>query len=169
MSLAIIIRPATVSDLPAVSQLLGATWHATYDSIYGRERVADITARWHSPDQLLGGLANKNGAFLVALVDGVLAGTSSAVADDAGADLDLLRLYVRPAAQGKGVGAALLGETLKRFPRARAVRLEVEPANAGAIAFYQRHGFTAAGQTSDCGGGGDNIPALRMARSLGAD
>ncbi len=161
------IRPATAADLAAVSQLLGETWHATYDGIYGKDRVTDLTGRWHSPDNLLRGLANKNGTFLVAVLAGSLAGTASAVANEAGTHLDLLRLYVRPDHQGGGLGQKLLAETLARFPALRQCALEVEPANVRAIAFYQRHGFVVAGKVNDCSGSGDGIPALKLVREIG--
>ena len=45
---AIIIRAVTVADLPAVRTALVETWHATYDGIYGPDKVYDITTRWHS-------------------------------------------------------------------------------------------------------------------------
>ena len=168
MSSPFAVRPATVADLVAVSSMLGETWHASYDSIYGRDRVSELTARWHSPDKLLGGLANKNGVFLVVDHESSIAGTASAVSDDCGAHVDLLRLYVRPSHQGGGLGAKLLEATLRRFPRAQDIALDVEPANLRAIAFYQRQGFVAAATVSDCSGSGDGIPALHMVRKTTA-
>ena len=42
------VRTASERDLQAVRDLLVETWHATYDHIYGVERVAAITDDWHS-------------------------------------------------------------------------------------------------------------------------
>ena len=46
------VRTAGRNDLEAISELLGVTWHATYDAIYGVERVREITASWHSVQEL---------------------------------------------------------------------------------------------------------------------
>jgi GNAT superfamily N-acetyltransferase len=63
---------------------------------------------------------------------------------------DLLAdLYVAPAAQGRGVGTALL-EHAKRL-RPSGLRLWVFVSNTPARAFYARHGFVVAGGTE-----GDN-------------
>lgn len=48
-------------------------------------------------------------------------------------------LYVDPAAQGQGVGEALLAETKRRRSE---LRLRVFEQNTRARAFYERHGFT---------------------------
>ena len=37
------VRTASARDLPAIRALLVATWHDTYDGIYGVERVTAIT------------------------------------------------------------------------------------------------------------------------------
>jgi ribosomal protein S18 acetylase RimI-like enzyme len=159
------IRPAALSDLPAVSALLAETWHATYDDLYGAERVADITRRWHSIDALAQGLGRPDTCFLVALAKGDVTGTISVVRRPDGT-LELKRLYVLPQAQGGGIGSRLLAAALAVFPDAPAIGLEVEPANAQAIRFYERKGFTVNGKTSDCTGSGDRIPALVMTRAL---
>ncbi len=64
----LVIRDAEAADLPAVRALLVETWHATYDGIYGWQRVAEITNAWHSLENLGAQLGRENGAFLVALV-----------------------------------------------------------------------------------------------------
>ena len=49
---AMFVRSAGERDLAAVRALLVETWHATYDAIYGAERVAAITDSWHSMGSL---------------------------------------------------------------------------------------------------------------------
>jgi ribosomal protein S18 acetylase RimI-like enzyme len=159
------IRRATVDDLPAVSALLGATWHATYDGVYGVERVAGITGRWHSVDTLARGLDRPDGCFLVAEASGRMLGTIS-IGRGCDGELKLDRLYVMPNAQGQGLGRRLLEAALATCPAARAISLEVEPANAQAVRFYERQDFVVTGRTGDCGGSGDSIPALVMTRRL---
>ena len=67
-----------------------------------------------------------------------------------------------PAFQGIGIGSLLLEAALTAFPEAIFVKIEVEPANARAVAFYEHHGFRKAGKTGDCGGSGDGIDAIVM-------
>ena len=101
-------------------------------------------------------------SFLVALDDvGQIVGTASMRVLDT-ETLMLDRLYVDPDAQGEGIGSALLDACLTAFPDAAVVRLEVEPANTVAVAYYERRGFTIPGRTDDCGSSGDDIPAIVM-------
>nr|QZD54667.1 GNAT family N-acetyltransferase [Glycomyces sp. TRM65418] len=67
-------------------------------------------------------------------------------------------LYVEPAAQGQGVGEALLAEAKRRRSE---LHLRVFEQNAGARAFYERHGFAVV----DVGDGSDNeerLPDLHL-------
>jgi ribosomal-protein-alanine N-acetyltransferase len=57
---------------------------------------------------------------------------------------ELVSLAVEPAARRKGAAAALLAAMTRRLRRRQVQRfsLMVRVTNAGAIAFYDRHGFT---------------------------
>jgi ribosomal protein S18 acetylase RimI-like enzyme len=161
------VRTASERDLAAVRELLVETWHATYDSIYGAERVTAITNDWHSMASLERRLTRPNSEFLVADDGKQIAGMAFAAADASGKIVMLHQLYVRPGCQGRGVGGMLLDEILDCFPDAETVRLEVEEANSRAIAFYKTYGFTQTGRTGDCGVAGSGMPALVFERPLG--
>jgi ribosomal protein S18 acetylase RimI-like enzyme len=163
----LIIRDAEAADLPAVRALLVETWHATYDGIYGWQRVAEITNAWHSLDNLGAQLAREGGAFLVGLVGEEIVATASARLEPDRAAL-LTRLYVLPAWQGVGIGRTLLQVALACFPRAPVARLEVESQNEPAIAFYERMGFFLQRQARF--DGRDDTPnTLLMAKRLFAE
>ena len=136
----LVIRDAEAADLPAVRALLVETWHATYDGIYGWQRVAEITNAWHSLDALAAQLGRESGVSLVALIGEEVVGTASARSEPDHAAL-LTRLYVLPARQGEGIGRTLLQVALACFPDAPVARLEVESQNEPAITFYERMGF----------------------------
>ena len=137
--------------MPPSATLLVETWHATYDAIYGAERVTAITDDWHSIALAEGAAGRgRRSEFLVADDGKRLGGMAFAVAGEDGKILMLHQLYVRPAHQGHGIGGMLLDEVLNCFPEAETVRLEVEEANASAIAFYEAYGFTHAGRTENC-------------------
>lgn len=146
-----VIRPAAATDIPAVRALLEETWHATYDALLGREVVTDITRRWHAEEVLAAEIGRSGQVFLVADVDGQIAGTASAKLD-AAAGVDLNRLYILPHYQGRGLGKALLDAVLAAFPAARVVSLEVHSNNTPAIAFYERAGFVGLSRGNACGG-----------------
>ncbi len=159
------VRSASSRDLATVSELLHETWHATYDSIYGCDRVAEITAEWHSPARLAEHLAWPDSEFIVADDGKTIAGMAYArmISENCAV---LHQLYVLPAWQGKGAGNLLLQEICRCFPQAETLRLEVEAANIMAIAFYERHGFNRAGATSNCGNADSGIPALVYEKRL---
>lgn len=162
----LIIRDAEAADLPAVRALLVETWHATYDGIYGWQRVAEITNAWHSLENLQAQL-ERGDIFMVALLGEELIATSSAKLERDRAAL-LTRLYVLPARQGVGIGRTLLQVTLACFPHAPVARLEVESQNEPAIAFYERMGFALQRQARF--DGRDDTPnTLLMAKRLFAE
>lgn len=161
------VRTASTRDLDAVRALLGETWHATYDSIYGPGRVAAITAEWHSLPSLREQLDRPRSEFLVADDGKVIGGMAYASADESGRTVVLHQLYVRPAFQGRGVGGMLLEEIDAGFPEAETIRLEVEEANVRALAFYRATGFAQVGRTANCGRDRSGIPALVFERRRG--
>lgn len=164
---AVFIRSAGEADLAAVQALLVETWHATYDRIYGSERVAEITAEWHSIPSLEARLKRPRAEFLLADDGSTLAGMAYAARTKEAGQVVLHQLYVRPAFQGRGVGAALLAEIEDSFPEAHRLRLEVEKQNQNAVRFYRKHGFSEVREAApgDCASQG--IPALVMEKALG--
>lgn len=154
------VRTAGERDLEAIRALLVETWHATYDGIYGAAKVTEITDDWHSIASLRRRLSRPNSEFLVADDGKRIGGMSFAEADEAGGTVTLKQLYVLPAFQGRGIGSMLLDEVIESFSEAKLMRLEVEEANAKAIAFYVAQGFARTGRTANCGGEGSGIPAL---------
>ncbi|MEP9389409.1 GNAT family N-acetyltransferase [Mesorhizobium sp. KR9-304] len=161
------VRTASERDLKAVRDLLVETWHATYDSIYGAERVTAITDDWYSLESLKRRLERPNAEFLVADDGKQLGGMAFATVDAAGTSVMLNQLYVRPAFQGRGIGGMLLDEIIESFPDATLFKLEVEEANARAIGFYRLQGFVQSGRTANCGAEQSGIPALLFERRRG--
>jgi len=163
------VRTAGERDLKAVRDLLVETWHATYDAIYGAERVTAITDDWHSLAALKRRLYQPNAEFLVADDGNQLGGIAFAAADAMGKSVMVHQLYVRPSFQGRGIGGMLLDEIVESFPDATLFRLEVEEANDKAIGFYRSQGFEQTGRTENCGAAQSGIPALIFERRRGED
>lgn len=160
------VRTAGDQDLAAVRELLVATWHATYDALYGYEWVTEITDDWHSLPALRARLGRPNSEFLVADDGARLGGIAYAAAANDPQLVMLHQLYVRPELHRAGIGGMLLREIEDSFPEARRIRLEVEPSNAGAIAFYRANGFVDAGATGHCGAPDSGLDALTMEKKL---
>jgi ribosomal protein S18 acetylase RimI-like enzyme len=159
------IRTASERDLAAVQKLLGICWHATYDGIYGVERVNAITADWHSMASLKARLAKPYSEFIVAESSDGLAGMAYASQTDPAFAM-LHQLYIVPAAQGRGLGGEMLAEIEAAFPDAKAMRLEVEAANEKAVRFYARNGFETVSRTENCGREESGIAALILEKQL---
>jgi ribosomal protein S18 acetylase RimI-like enzyme len=159
------VRTASERDLAAVKTLLAETWHATYDGIYGVERVDEITSDWHSLESLKARLSKPHSEFILCEGENGIAGMAFASQTDPGFVM-LRQLYVLPNAQKNGVGSLLLDEIIAAFPDGKSLRVEVEAANAGALAFYQAKGFAQIAATDNCGKDQSGIPALILARSL---
>ncbi|RWP06976.1 GNAT family N-acetyltransferase [Mesorhizobium sp.] len=160
------VRTAGDRDLAAVRALLVETWHATYDAIYGAAKVAEITDEWHSIASLKARLTRPNSEFLVADDGNRIGGMAFAAATTDARIVMLNQLYVYPACQRQGIGQALLEEVEASFPEARTLRVEVEEANAPAVAFYRSKGFLPVGNTADCGRG-SGLPALILEKAIG--
>ena len=159
------VRTAGARDLEAVRELLTQTWHATYDAIYGLEKVNDITGEWHSLNALKAQMKRPNSEFLVADDGKRIGGIAFAAATSDPAIILLHQLYVHPDFQRQGIGKALLDEVGESFPEAKTLRLEVEEVNGAAVAFYRANGFLPVGNTADCGGG-SGLPALIFEKKL---
>jgi ribosomal protein S18 acetylase RimI-like enzyme len=161
------IRTATKADLPAVSTLLARSWHATYDALYGADKVDQVIATVHTVDKLAEKLARPDSEFVVADDGKKLAGMAYAAMDAKSGDLvQLHQIYVDPGHLGQGIGKDLFAEIETCFPDAKRMRLEVAAENSRAIAFYERLGFHKVGEDPCHGAGLLDVTALILEKSL---
>lgn len=163
----VFIRSASDRDLAAVQKLLTETWHDTYDHIYGRERVAEITAEWHSVPALAARLRRPRAEFLVADTGAAIVGMAFAAEGGDPPKAMLHQLYVLPSFQRRGTGAALLKEIEESFPEAHSLRVEVEQQNGNAMRFYRKHGFQQIAEEAPGEAVARTIPVLAMEKPLG--
>jgi ribosomal protein S18 acetylase RimI-like enzyme len=99
----------------------------------------DLESRWRAR------LAGSPFSALLEL-DGRPAGMVGAFGE--GASIELVSLWVAPAARGRGLGEAAIGAVVD-FAEDRDVVLSVRTANAAAIRLYRRCGFTDDGLSPD--------------------
>lgn len=160
------LRVCTQDDVPAVRELLIATWQFTYGDWLGPDKTAEVNEIWHSLERLQSQARHQAGCFLLAERGNLLLGTS--FAHDLGDDeVELGRLYVRPGYHRQGIGQALLTATLEAFPTSRLCRLQVDPRNSAAIGLYARNGFRVAATSPGCHVGPPGCQCLQMERVAG--
>ena len=161
------IRSASDADLPMISELLARSWHATYDDLYGTEKVSELTTSWHSVKALKERLVRPDSEFVVADNGAAIGGMAYAAMDAEEKDVvNLHQLYVDPDLMGQGIGRDLFAEIETCFPTAKRMRLEVEPKNERAMRFYEGLGFREVGWTRNCGDKQSGIPATILEKTL---
>ena len=161
------MRTASERDLAKVSALLGETWHATYDALYGAAKVEELTEKWHSVPALKARLARKDAEFVVADNGKDIGGMGyAAMSETLKKGVVLHQLYVHPSFQRQGIGRDMFAELETCFPDAEFMQLEVDPQNRAALSFYEGLGFRKIGETSNCGDGQSGIAAIIMEKPL---
>lgn len=112
---------------------------AAFGSTYASQR-ARSEAEWRDR------LDPANGVALIASVDGQAAGMAAGYLVEPGV-VELISMWVDPAARGRGAGDALVAEVLRWAAEQAAgeVRLWVTRGNDAAERLYARHGFQRTG------------------------
>ena len=146
MSASFSLRPYRADDEDAAIALWQRTWQQAYPSIDFAARVAWWRERWRS--ELV-----PNAAIIVAEQGGALIGF---VTIDGSGYLD--QLVVGPEHWGSPLATSLVDEAKRLSPSG--VTLLVNKDNARAIRFYERNGFTHAGEDVNPTSG---RPVLKMA------
>lgn len=146
-----ILRPASLDDMPALAALSCSSFVAAFEDLYEPDDLDDFLRQTYSVAAVTRDFENPNLLYRLAQDDAGLAGyckiakrSSYADHSDAQNPMALNQLYTAPGRTGQGIGAALmewaLGEA--RELGADAVQLSVYSENFGAQRFYQRYGFT---------------------------
>lgn len=149
------VRVAVESDLDGVLAVGHATWPGTYGPIAGPDYVKAGLEKWWSPESTLPAIREERVLVAGAVPDRIDAMALFSYDGDA---VVLWKLYVVPAAQGAGLGAALMDAVIDvARPRARLLRLAFLDGNLGARGFYERQGFREVGREPDALGGPDNV------------
>lgn len=131
-----------LNTFPAVRRFHPASDPAIFDQI---QRESPEAAQW-APESYATLAGSGLGHILVSETPTEVVGFLCArrVADEA----EILNLAVRPGFRRQGAGSQLVHEMIERLSgcRVKRVFLEVRESNAGAIAFYQKHGFLRTGR-----------------------
>ena len=132
-----------ISDLSLVIELARRIWPEAYAGVLAPAQIDNILSRIYTPENLKAEAAAGH-RFWAAFDGNTALGFASGYRD--GAVVWLKKLYVVPAAQGRGVGRALLETVATAFGPAAEVRLYVNDGNLTAQDFYRRCGFAKAAE-----------------------
>ena len=130
------VRPVQGADVPEVVALVRETL-AEFGITFGVGASTDDEL-----SVLPGSYVDVGGQFFVAAEEGSLLGTAGVVPVEAGV-FELRKMYLRPAARGKGVGQQLFDACLAFVKSRGGKRLVLDTTHqmTAAIAFYERNGF----------------------------
>jgi ribosomal protein S18 acetylase RimI-like enzyme len=161
------IRSAADADLTGVSNLLARSWHATYDALFGADKVDQVIVASFDVALLKAKLARPDSEFIVADDGRRIGGMAYATMDEQSKDaVRLQQIYVDPDLLGQGIGKDLFAEIETCFPDAKRILLDVEERNLRAIGFYKRLGFHQVGEDKNHGGGILTATALVLEKKL---
>jgi len=149
------IRRAEPADAGQLSALAARAFEETYAADNRPEDMAAYLQQHFTPERQAAELAEPDSTYLLAEVEGeavgyarLLAGGLPDCLTGAGHGIELARLYVLVAWQGRGVGAALM-ESCLALARAQSgvlLWLAVWKRNHRALAFYRRWQFREVGE-----------------------
>jgi ribosomal protein S18 acetylase RimI-like enzyme len=136
------IRPALPADAPAIVRVARVTWDATYAqsiAAYNRRQFLD---RAYSLEAVRATIEREPDWFYVAASDQQVVGFAQYLRRFDG-DGELVRIYVHPDHQRRGIGRAFLKNGLAALDAAGIGEcyVSVEMDNSPARAFYERFGF----------------------------
>lgn len=146
----IILRPATPTDIPALSRLGIDSFVAKFGHMYTAQDLETFLDEVHSPEALALELADPTRLYRLAERDGQLLayaklGLTCGFPDHARGRkaMELKQLYTAPDATGLGLGTALMDWAMAEMAARGAdeVQLSVWSGNDGAQRFYARYGF----------------------------
>jgi GNAT superfamily N-acetyltransferase len=168
------LREATKADLQPLSILASRTFLETYDDLSAEEANAYVN-QFFSELAFAEHFDSRDSQIFVAeedrLVGYVLLCVNALPLSLARSpSIECVRLFLDRAVQGKMLGIQLLNKALYWATEAgyRSTWLKVWDQNVGAIAFYERNGFSRVGVTPYTEGGMDDL-VLIMERTLAVE
>ncbi len=150
------IRPATITDIPAIQKIARETWPVAFGNILSTGQIAYMLEMMYSTAALNTQIEHKGHVFHLARENETPLGFVSHELNYQHINKTKIhKIYLLPDAQGKGFGAALIN-TVKQIAMAHrqsALTLNVNKYNK-ALGFYRRLGFVVAGEEDiDIGNG----------------
>jgi ribosomal protein S18 acetylase RimI-like enzyme len=141
----VVVRFASLDDLPQIAHVARITWDATYDQTISFENRRDFLERSYKPENLKDAIDATGHWFYVAEIDGQIVGFGHFLKryHPVQARAELVRLYVLPEYQNAQIGHTILKTGFSDLARAGIEQcfVSVQSSNSPARRFYERHGF----------------------------
>jgi ribosomal protein S18 acetylase RimI-like enzyme len=134
----IVIRKASLADIPAIQNVASETWHDTYDELIPREVQDKFLGEAYSDERMPARIERTS--LFVAEERGEVVGFANFFFKNP-QQADLGAVYIYPLAQGKKIGSRLLRAGIKEKDSLKEMYVEVEKENHKGMAFYQARGF----------------------------
>ncbi|EPR69378.1 GNAT family N-acetyltransferase [Cyclobacterium qasimii] len=138
------IHKATVQDIPEIQSIAKTTWPVAFDGILSQSQLDYMMRMMYNTQELTSQIEGGKIIFWLAAIGkqslGFMAYESQLPIQP---QIKIHKLYILPAAQGKGVGKGLLNN-LEEYGRSNGfetVTLNVNKYNSSAIKFYEKRGF----------------------------
>jgi diamine N-acetyltransferase len=147
-------RQALPDDAETLLQFAARTYYETFSPANTPENMQAYMAHAFTLPQFKAELNDSRAVFLVAEIDGRLAGYAKLLADEAPecvageAPVELVRFYIDQAWQGSGLASALMEECLREAKDrgCKTIYLGVWERNLRAQAFYRKWNFVTVGE-----------------------
>lgn len=147
---ALILRPATAADIPALSRLATDAFVAKFGPLYSEADLKTFLSESLSEPAIAAELANPERVYRLAERDGILLGyckigLACGFPEHARGErvMELKQLYTAADATGLGIGGMLMDWAMTEFAARGAdeVQISVYAYNDGGHRFYRRYGF----------------------------
>ncbi len=139
------IRPATLDDLPHISQVAHVTWDATYGTTIDIENRKEFLRTSYNLQNLANTIDAPDHWFYVAEADSQVIGFAHFLKryHPTQQHAELVRFYVLPKHQNLGIGQAILQHGFAALAQAEieCCFVSVQATNTRARKMYERHGF----------------------------
>lgn len=145
-SKSLIVRFASLADLPEIAHIARVTWDETYNQTIAPENRREFLERAYKADNLASAIDAEGHWFYVAELTNQLIGFGHFLRryHPRYPRAELVRLYVLNEYQNMGVGATILKTGFAALTEAGIEQcfVSVQTSNASARKFYENHGFT---------------------------
>jgi ribosomal protein S18 acetylase RimI-like enzyme len=152
------LREAKVEDAEEIEKAARESWLDAYEGIHTEEALNEIREK----DQILSmktlkdTITDNSTIFLVVEKEGEIKG-EMILRDNRDNYFQLKSAYVKPEAQGKGIGTALVKKAEEKLPETvEVLKASVLKENSEAVKFYKSKGFEKTGEGS-LGGEEDSL------------
>lgn len=138
------IIEASVEHIKYIQTVSEIAWPAAFKELLSPDQIAYMMEMMYSDASLREQIEEKKHLFFLAKLNSKFVGYMSVEHDcEKSGKTKIHKIYVLPDLQKKGVGKALLARAIAEAKKAnsRALFLNVNKQNNGAIAFYLRNGF----------------------------